>query len=215
MRMSESIKNIAVAVNAFQGNVKDPTKDGKANYGKYVQLDALLETIRPALTKQGLSFLQFPGGDGQVITITTLLMHTSGEWIESEPFGLKAQKVDPQGAGSAVTYGRRYSLSSVLGLAWDEDDDGNKASGKDKKTGNPLPEETKPIENEPAPKPKVIKVNGNTKLLTNAGYVNLKTIDKEKLQKMYASGFYKEANAEIEKVLGMLSKSDQEVLDNI
>ena len=77
------------------------------------------------------------------------------------------------------------------------------------------PTESKPIENEPAPKPKAIKVNGNTKLLTNAGYVSLKTIDKEKLQKMYDSGFYAEANAEIEKVLGMLSKSDQEVLDNI
>ena len=75
--------------------------------------------------------------------------------------------------------------------------------------------ESKPIEEPPAPKPKVIQVNGNTKLLTNAGYVSLKTIDKEKLQKMYASGYYKEANAEIEKVLGMLSKSDQEVLDNI
>ena len=75
--------------------------------------------------------------------------------------------------------------------------------------------ESKPIENEPAPKPKVIKVNGNTKLLTNAGYVSLQTIDKEKLQKMYNSGYYAEANAEMEKVLGVLSKSDQEVLDNI
>lgn len=208
MRMSESIKNIATSLVAFQGEVKDPSKDGKANYGKYVQLDALLEVIRPALSKQGLSFLQFPGGDGQVITITTLLMHTSGEWIESDPFGLKAQKVDPQGAGSAVTYGRRYSLSSVLGLAWDEDDDGNKASGKDKKTGKPI-EENKPVEKPiakepepPTPKPKVIHVDGTTKLLTQSGYVSIATIDKEKLKKMYDSGFYREADAEIEKALG-------------
>lgn len=164
MRMSESIKNIATSLVAFQGEVKDPSKDGKANYGKYVQLDALLEVIRPALSKQGLSFLQFPGGDGQVITITTLLMHTSGEWIESDPFGLKAQKVDPQGAGSAVTYGRRYSLSSVLGLAWDEDDDGNKASNKDKATGKSLAEPQKatspidkPIEKQHDNKDEVIK----------------------------------------------------------
>lgn len=193
MRMSESIKNIATSLVAFQAEVKDPSKDGKANYGKYVQLDALLEVIRPALSKQGLSFLQFPGGDGQVITITTLLMHTSGEWIESDPFCLKAQKVDPQGAGSAVTYGRRYSLSSVLGVAWDEDDDGNKASGKDKQTGKPLAEK---------PKPKVIKVGGTTKLLTQKGYISLEAIDKATLQNMYDSGFYKEADAEIEKALG-------------
>ena len=83
--------------------------------------------------------------------------------------------------------------------------------------GKHIAEPVEPIKapEPPAPKPKVIQVNGNTKLLTNAGYVSLKTIDKEKLQKMYDSGYYKEANAEIEKILGMLSESDQEVLDNI
>ena len=91
-------------------------------------LDGLLDAIRPVLSKHGLSVLQMPGGDGQQITITTILMHESGEWMESEPFTLKAQKVDPQGAGSAVTYGRRYSLSSILGVAWDTDDDGQAAS---------------------------------------------------------------------------------------
>ena len=199
MKSSGSIKNIALALATFQGEVKDPSKDGKANYGKYVQLNGLLETIRPALSKHGLSFLQFPGGDGTLITITTLLMHSSGEWIESEPFCLKAQRVDPQGAGSAVTYGRRYSLSSVLGVAWDEDDDGNKASGKDKQTGKPLAEK---------PKPKVIRVGGATKLLTQKGYISIEAIDKATLQKMYDSGFYKEANAEIEKALTIEIKKD-------
>ena len=56
--------------------------------------------------------------------------------------------------------------------------------------------------NEAPPKPKVIYVNGMTKLLTKEGYVSIATIDKEKLQKMYDSGFYKDADAEIEKMLG-------------
>lgn len=128
MRKSESIAALAKALAAFQGEVKDPLKDGKANYGKYVQLDGLLDAIRPVLSKHGLSVLQMPGGDGQQITITTILMHESGEWMESEPFTLKATKIDPQGAGSAVTYGRRYSLSAILGVAWDADDDGAAAS---------------------------------------------------------------------------------------
>lgn len=128
MQKSESIAALAKALAAFQGEVKDPTKDGKANYGKYVQLDGLLDAIRPVLSKHGLSVLQMPGGDGQQITITTILMHESGEWLESEPFTLKATKIDPQGAGSAVTYGRRYSLSAILGVAWDADDDGAAAS---------------------------------------------------------------------------------------
>ena len=77
------------------------------------------------------------------------------------------------------------------------------------------PAESKPVEKqvdkpqlepstteEPKPKPKVIHVDGVTKLLTQSGYVSIATIDKEKLQKMYDSGFYKEADAEIEKMLG-------------
>lgn len=54
----------------------------------------------------------------------------------------------------------------------------------------------------PKPKPKVIHVDGTTKLLTQSGYVSIATIDKEKLRKMYDSGFYRDADAEIEKVLG-------------
>lgn len=128
MKKSESTIELAKALAKFQSEIKDPSKSGKANYGKYVKLDELLESIRPVLSQNGLSFLQFPGGDGQLITITTVLLHSSGEWIESEPFTLKPQKVDPQGAGSAVTYGRRYSLSAILGVAWDEDDDGQASS---------------------------------------------------------------------------------------
>lgn len=128
MKKSESIIELAKALAKFQSEIKDPSKSGKANYGKYVTLDELLESIRPVLSQNGLSFLQFPGGDGQLITITTVLLHSSGEWIESEPFTLKSQKVDPQGAGSAVTYGRRYSLSAILGVAWDTDDDGQASS---------------------------------------------------------------------------------------
>ena len=55
-------------------------------------------------------------------------MHDSGEWIESDPFMLHAVKNDPQAGGSAITYARRYSLSAVLGVAWDDDDDANMAT---------------------------------------------------------------------------------------
>ena len=68
---------------------------------------------------------------------------------------------------------------------------------------------------EEEPKKKVIKVNGETKLLTKSGYLSISAIDKKMLQKMYESGFYKEAKEEMERVLGDgLSKSDQEILNN-
>ena len=130
MNHSESIKEIAAALAKFQSEVKDPTRNGENPHfkSKYVQLDGLLAAVRPILANHGLSLMQSTGGDGVNISVSTLIMHTSGEWIETEPLVLKAQQATPQGAGSACTYGRRFSLSAALGVAWDDDDDGNAAS---------------------------------------------------------------------------------------
>ena len=132
MKHSETMSDIAKALAKFQGEVRDPAKDTNNPFfkSKYVPLDGLLNAVRPVLAANGLSFMQFLGGDGQTITVTTLLLHESGEWIESEPFPLKPVKTDPQAYGSACTYGKRYSLSAALGIGWQEDDDGNKASQK-------------------------------------------------------------------------------------
>ena len=130
MEHSESIGKLAAALAAFQAEVKDPARDGQNPHfrSKYVQIDGLLAAVRPMLAKNGLSVIQSTGGNGQDISVTTEILHTSGEWIRTDALVLKAVKADPQGAGSAVTYGRRYSLSAALGVAWDDDDDGNAAS---------------------------------------------------------------------------------------
>jgi len=136
MKKSDSIQHVAAALVKFQAEVVDPAKDGNNPHfkSKFVELNDLLAAVRPILTKHGLAIMQEPAGNGADITITTILLHESGEWIELEPLMLKAQKTDPQGAGSAITYGRRYALSAVLGVAWDDDDDGNSASNNYKKT---------------------------------------------------------------------------------
>ena len=130
MQHSESIAKLAAALMVFQSEVKDPARDGENPHfrSKYVQIDGLLAAVRPILSQHGLSVIQSTGGDGQNVTITTMILHTSGEWLETDPLTLKAQQATPQGAGSAITYGRRYSLSAALGVAWDDDDDGNAAS---------------------------------------------------------------------------------------
>lgn len=69
-------------------------------------------------------------------------MHNSGEWVETDPLTLKADKATAQGAGSAITYGRRYALAAALGLASDEDDDGNGAELHKPKAGKTQPPET-------------------------------------------------------------------------
>lgn len=149
MEHSESIINLAKALVSFQGKVKDPAKDKDNPFfkSKYVGLDSLLDAVRPVLSECGLGFIQSPSGNGQDISITTLLMHTSGEWLQSDPFTLRATKNDAQGTGSAVTYARRYSLSSILGVAWDDDDDANGCIGKTGKAaqnGNQVPKNTTP-----------------------------------------------------------------------
>lgn len=132
MNKSESIKNIAVALSKFQSEVENPknTADNPFYKSKYAPLQDVLKQVRPLLTKYGLSIIQSPSGDGEHISVNTLLLHESGEWIEFEPLVLKAEKITPQGAGIAITYGRRYSLSSVLGISSEDDDDGNALEGK-------------------------------------------------------------------------------------
>lgn len=137
MRTSESIKNISKAMAQFQAEVKNPANTANNPFfkSKYAPLNDVLNLVRPILTKHGLSVLQSPSGDGEHITVTTLITHESGEWIESDPLTLRADKATAQGAGSAVTYARRYALSAMLGISSEDDDDGNYASGTDKQNG--------------------------------------------------------------------------------
>lgn len=135
MNKSESIKNIAIALAKFQSEVANPknTQDNPFYKSKYAPLQDVLNLVRPLLSQHGLSVLQHPSGDGVNISINTMLLHESGEWIEFEPLLLKADKATPQGAGSAITYGRRYALSAVLGIASEDDDDGNAFENKPNK----------------------------------------------------------------------------------
>jgi len=134
MNKSESIKEIAAALSKAQGELKNAKRD-KINpffKSKYADLPALWNASRSVLAKYGLSIVQGAPADEKSIIIETLLMHESGEWIESQ-LTLHAEKPTPQSMGSAITYGRRYSLAAMLGLVADEDDDGNIASKETKK----------------------------------------------------------------------------------
>lgn len=131
MEKSESIKSIAVALCNFQGAVEKIKKTSVNPFfkSKYASLADILDVIRQPLVDNELSFVQFPKDKYGLIT---MLMHNSGEWI-SESYEMQPTKNDPQGAGSVITYQRRYALGAILGLNIDEDDDGNKASIPEKK----------------------------------------------------------------------------------
>lgn len=123
---SETIVELAKALAQFQGEVKDPRKSEENAFlkSKYVSLDGLINAVRPVLSKYGISFAQFPQYGSEWVRVTTVLFHSSGEYIADSGLSLKVEKNTPQGVGSAITYARRYSLGAILGIGWDNDDDG-------------------------------------------------------------------------------------------
>lgn len=128
---SDQINELAVALAAAQGEFSAVPKESANPFFKstYAALPDVVKHTAPVLAKHGLSVSQFIDHDGTYDMLTTYLLHTSGQFI-SHSMRLYLVKDDPQAQGSAVTYARRYSYMSVLGLVADNDDDGNAASNR-------------------------------------------------------------------------------------
>lgn len=128
MEKSESIKEIATALNKAQNEMGGAVKDAKNPFfkSKYADLGSVVKAIKEPFANNGLSYSQFPVYLEGLVGVETILMHISGEWM-SNTLLLPITKKDPQAAGSAITYARRYALQSVAGVPA-EDDDGNTAS---------------------------------------------------------------------------------------
>jgi hypothetical protein len=130
MTSSETIGAIAPALIKAQSQMQGIIKEGKnpAFRSKYVTLDSILDTLRPILTSNGLMLTQgsTPPWGVESITVESRIIHTSGEWI-STTVTIPVTKPDAHGLGSALTYGRRYSVSALLAISADEDDDANGA----------------------------------------------------------------------------------------
>lgn len=118
---------------AVQGSLKPAIKGSSNPYfkSKYADLQSCWDSCRSLLTANGLSVLQtfVQDASGESVTISTTLLHSSGQWISGD-LTMKPAKADPQGIGSAITYARRYALAAIVGIVADEDDDGNAATAK-------------------------------------------------------------------------------------
>ena len=146
MNKSESIQNLSAALSKAQAEMPAIKFDSKNPFLKndYASLGAIIAGARPVIAKHGLSVSQLTFGEEGVAGVETVLMHTSGEWISSSismPVGEEKGKSSAQVAGSIVTYLRRYSLASILGIYSDEDGDGNKPETERKPTRVALPKE--------------------------------------------------------------------------
>jgi hypothetical protein len=128
MKMSDTIGELATALAKAQGQI-DAAAKGSVNphfKSRYADLNSLREAIREPLALNDLSVLQLPRMNDKEVEVETMLIHKSGEFI-AETLRMPLGQFTPQAIGSALTYCRRYSLSSILNLAAD-DDDGNAAT---------------------------------------------------------------------------------------
>lgn len=152
MKMSESIAKLSQALAKFNAKVVKVEKDGTNPFlkNKYATLDNIVDAVRPLLAEHGLSIVQVPtDAESGSIAMTTILLHESGEWLESGTLIMKPVKQTPQEIGSVLTYARRYQLSAFLSLNTGEDDDGNSSSGVTDKPDN----KKQPTKKQQAPKP--------------------------------------------------------------
>ena len=144
MLQSESIANLAQCLSVVQGKLEYAKKDSANPFfkSKYADLESVWDACRDLLASNGLSVSQFPGTYSELdksMSLTTILAHESGEWISQE-MSVPVSKVDAQGAGSAITYMRRYALAAVVGVV-QADDDGNAASNPQSKPAVVKPKE--------------------------------------------------------------------------
>lgn len=120
------IAELATALSLAQAEMKSAIKNKINPYfkSKYADLDSVWDTCRIPLTKNGLSVVQFADSQDNKVTVTTLLLHKSGESLKST-LTIKAKDDSPQAIGSALMYARRYGLSAMAGISADDDDDAN------------------------------------------------------------------------------------------
>lgn len=134
--MSQSIAALAKALAAAQAELEPAAKNAENPHlrNRYADIAAVFEAIRKILPKHGLAVSQMILPTEGKAHVRTLLMHESGEWIAGECLLPPDRAGGPQGMGSAITYARRYSLSALLGVVSEDDDDGEQAQHSPSKT---------------------------------------------------------------------------------
>jgi hypothetical protein len=128
---SDTMQQLFHALAQAQGEMRAAAYDAKNPHfkSKYSTLSSVLGAILPALNRHGLSLMQHPTFDGDLVSLTTVVTHSSGQWMRSTMSMPIGKRRDAHAMGSCISYLRRYSASSISGLM-QGDDDGNAAVGR-------------------------------------------------------------------------------------
>jgi hypothetical protein len=131
MNRSESISKLSTALLKAQASMGNASKGASNPYFKssYADLNAIREVVTPALNANGITVLQPTTYIEGKSFVETVLLHESGEFLSSLTEITVAKANDPQAAGSAISYSRRYGLQSLLSVGA-VDDDGEKAMSR-------------------------------------------------------------------------------------
>lgn len=129
MKMSEKTSDLFTALSKFQGDLTNSYKSKSGHGYNYSDLATVIDTAKQPLLDNGLAVVQLIGKteDGST-TLTTMLTHSSGEWMRDEyilpPAVLQGGggKNPAQVLGSAITYSRRYAYAAIIGMAQTDDD---------------------------------------------------------------------------------------------
>jgi hypothetical protein len=142
MKSSDSIAQLAGALAKAQGKFKPASKDSVNPHFKnrYADLAAIWDSIREPLSANSLAVVQGAESSLKEVVVTTTLAHESGEWVQTA-IAIPLGKADAQGIGSAITYGRRYGLTALVGITQD-DDDGETAVGRGRFVSTNMPRQT-------------------------------------------------------------------------
>ncbi|GIO18113.1 essential recombination function protein [Oceanobacillus oncorhynchi subsp. incaldanensis] len=148
MIFSESNTKIAPALAKAWAEIENPkhnssvkvkTKSGSSYTFDYTDLGGILDEAKKVFKENGLTIIQNAytsiSDSKNLISVETMILHSSGEYVKSEPLQMAAN-TSIQDMGGQVTYMKRYSLSAMLGIATEKDDDANGASGNDYQQNN-------------------------------------------------------------------------------
>src|SRR5437762_1618695 len=142
-RSSESIGAIAAALAKAQIELANPEKSltatisapgpsGRDRSFRYAPLSSGLEIVRKSLGRHEIAAVQTTAIDNEagLVRLTTVLAHSSGEWISSEwPVCAVSETATPHRMGAALTYARRYALFTLVGIAGADDLDAPDLNG--------------------------------------------------------------------------------------
>lgn len=157
---SDSLDALAPALAKAQAEFRTPKRTKEAMVTatrgyKYADLQDVLTSVREPLAKHGLSVTQMTQEFAGQVELVTLLLHSSGQWLRSV-YPVKAKTEKPQEFGSAMTYARRYTLSALLGIASEDDDDAQGAQEAQKATRQPPAQKAPQRRSEAAGDPMII-----------------------------------------------------------